>query len=121
FWSFFDLGSVITALMTTRILEQFIGQCVGVILLRKSRPELPRPYRMWLYPLPSLLALVGWLYVYLTSGGLFIALGLGTLAAGVLVFLAWSRRTGRWPFDPARGASGPAEANGTTAAAAVIC
>lgn len=103
FWSFFDVGQVIGILITTRILEQFAAQCVGVILLRRLRPDLPRPYRMWLYPLPSLLALAGWLYVYGTSDVLSIAVGLGTLAAGVLVFFVWTWRTGQWPFRTSGG------------------
>ena len=49
---------------------------------------------MWLYPLPCLLALAGWLYLYLTAGRLFIGLGLVTLAAGVVAFLLWSRGAG---------------------------
>lgn len=98
FWSFFDLQSVISALITTRILEQFVGQVFGVMLLRKNQPQLYRPYRMWLYPLPCLLALVGWLYMYVSAGVLFMLLGLGTLAAGALVFLVWARQRATWPF-----------------------
>ena len=52
---FFSLGIVIDALIATRILVQFVGQVVGVIRLRRVRPEMPRPYRMWLYPIPALL------------------------------------------------------------------
>jgi hypothetical protein len=40
-----------------------------------------------------LLALVGWLYVYLAADWLYIVLGLATLTSGVLVFLIWSRFT----------------------------
>lgn len=98
FWTFFDLGAVITALIVTRVIEQFIGQCVGVMLLRQTRPDLPRPFRMWLYPLPALLALAGWLYLYVTSDLLYILLGVATLVTGVGVFLVWSRGTRRWPF-----------------------
>jgi amino acid transporter len=98
FWSFFDLQNVINALIVTRILEQFVGQIFGVMLLRRLQPERPRPYKMWLYPLPCVLALAGWLYVYCSAGWLFIGLGLATLLAGVGVFLVWSWRTGRWPF-----------------------
>jgi len=101
FWSFFDLQNVIDALITTRILVQFIGQIGAVILLRRLHPERPRPFRMWLYPLPCLLALVGWLYVYLTAAPLFIGLGLATLLAGVVVFLLWSWRISAWPFAAA--------------------
>jgi amino acid transporter len=98
FWSFFDLGSVINALITTRILEQFVGQVVGVVLWRRREPNAPRPYKMWLYPLPCALALVGWLYLYVSAGPLFIVLGLATLACGLVAFLIWSRRAGGWPY-----------------------
>ena len=87
FWSFFDLESVISALIATRILEQFVGQIFGVMLLRRNQPQLRRPYRIWLYPLPCGLALFGWLYMYLSAGVPFILLGLGTLATGAVVFL----------------------------------
>jgi hypothetical protein len=62
------------------------------MILRRTRPDLPRPFRIWLYPLPCLLALAGWLFVYAMSQWLFIFLGLGTLVAGVAVYAAWSSR-----------------------------
>ncbi len=77
---------------------QFIGQIVGVFLLRRSAPNRPRPFRIWLAPLPGGLALAGWLYVYATSGWLFAGLGVLTLGVGVVAFLAWSLQTGGWPF-----------------------
>jgi len=95
FWTFFDLQTIINALIVTRIIEQFLGQVVGVMILRHRRPDLYRPYKMWLYPLPCLLALVGWLYVYVSSGWLYIMLGLGTLASGVVAFLIWSKHQRR--------------------------
>ena len=98
FWGLFDLQTIINALITTRILEQFVGQAIGVILLRRNRPDLYRPYKMWLYPLPPLLALAGWLYVYFASGWLYIALGAVTLVVGVVVYLSWSARNSEWPF-----------------------
>jgi amino acid transporter len=98
--SFVALGTVIDALLTTRILVQFIGQIAAVTLLRKRNPDAPRPFRMWLYPLPSLVALAGWLFVFGTSGNV-IWLGLGTLALGVLFFVVWSWRARRWPFAAA--------------------
>jgi amino acid transporter len=106
FWSFFDLQVIINALIVTRILEQFVAQAVGVMLLRRRQPGRPRPYRLWLYPLPCLLAQAGWLYLYGSSGWLYIALGGGTLATGVVAFLVWSRHTRGWPFR-AGGATGP--------------
>jgi amino acid transporter len=98
FWSMFSLQTVIDAMITTRILEQFVGQIIGVMLLRRYQPERARPYRMWLYPLPCGLALVGWLYMYVTARPLFMVLGLATLLAGAAIFLLWSWRTGGWPL-----------------------
>jgi hypothetical protein len=46
---------------------------------------------MWFYPLPCLLALAGWLYLYVSAKPLYIGLGAGTLVAGLGVFFVWSR------------------------------
>jgi amino acid transporter len=96
--SFFDLGMVIDALITTRILIQFIGQIAAVTLLRRNEPEVKRPYRIWLYPLPNLLALFGWIFVFATTNWKVISFGLGTLVLGLLCFMLWSRQTQQWPF-----------------------
>src|SRR5438477_9821551 len=94
--SFLPLGVVIDALLTTRILVQFIGQVFAVMLLRERAPRMTRPYRMWLYPLPALLALAGWIFIFSTSDLKFILYGLGTLGLGVVFFLVWSWHTRRW-------------------------
>lgn len=95
---FFSLGTVIDALIVTRILVQFMGQVVGLMLLRRRAPEMSRPYRMWLYPLPALIALLGWIFVFATTQLEVILFGVGVLAMGCLAFLVWSWRTARWPF-----------------------
>ena len=97
--SLLPLGVVIDALITTRILVQFIGQVFAVMLLRARRPDMRRPFRMWLYPVPALVALSGWTFLLLTQGWRLIALGFGTLLLGILCFVAWSWRSGRWPFE----------------------
>src|SRR4029450_9359104 len=63
---FFRLADVIASLVVIRILVQFLAQLVGVIVLRVRRPDLPRPFRMWLYPLPALIALSGFVYVLIS-------------------------------------------------------
>jgi len=93
-----SLGTVIQALVTMRILVQFIGQIGAVTLLRRRAPDMPRPYRMWLYPLPSLVALVGWIFIFATTPKLVIAFGLGALLLGVLCFGVWSWKARTWPF-----------------------
>jgi amino acid transporter len=94
---FFSLGIVIDALITTRILVQFIGQIFAVSLLRK-REDLQRPYRIWLYPIPNIVALIGWIFIFATTDWHVILVGLGTLTLGAIVFLVWSFYTQRWPF-----------------------
>jgi len=93
-----SLGMVIDALITTRILVQFIGQVVALTLLRRNAPDMPRPFRMWFYPIPNLVALFGWIFLFATSGPEVIAFGLGTLGLGIAAFFAWSWWTHRWPF-----------------------
>ena len=59
--SFFTLVQIITALVLARVLLMFVAQIIGLLLLRRRNPELPRPFRMWLYPLPALFAMSCWL------------------------------------------------------------
>jgi amino acid transporter len=96
--SFFSLGIVIDVLIATRIIVQFAGQIFAVALLRKNSPKMERPYRIWLYPAPSLIALAGWSFIYLTLDPEIIIFSLVALAAGVVSFLAWSRSASKWPF-----------------------
>ena len=98
--SFVSLGVVIDALIATRILVQFIGQIGGLVRLRRTQPDLPRPYRMWLYPVPAIVALFGWAFIFATTGLAVILFGLGALALGVVCFLFWSSQTKQWPFAP---------------------
>ena len=80
--SFFTLDDVIPALLTTRILVQFMGQIWALHRLR-SQPGFEMPFRMWWYPVPSIIAFLGWLYIFSTSGGKFIAFGILTLLVGI--------------------------------------
>jgi amino acid transporter len=99
-WTLFDFTSVLNALITTRLLIQFVAQIAGLMLLRRARPHGPWPFRMWFYPVPCGLALAGWLYLFATSGGLFIGISLVTLMAGLIAFLFWSAAVKSWPFGP---------------------
>ena len=99
--SFVSLGVVIDTLVAARILIQFIGQIIALMLLRKHKPQLERPYKVWLYPLPLLVAGIGWLLVFATTPLNIIGFALGALAVGVAAYFAWAKVTRRWPFDPA--------------------
>jgi len=102
---FFSLGTVIDALIVTRILVQFMGQVFGLMLLRRNAPDMPRPYRMWLYPLPGLVALLGWIFLFATTQFQVILFGVGVLALGCVAFLLWSWNTKGWPFGLAEAVS----------------
>jgi hypothetical protein len=85
---------VIDALITTRILVQFIGQIGAITPPRRGAAPVAR---MW-SPSPSLVALAGWLFVFVTSDVRVILFGLGTLVVGGVVFVGWSWRAQCWPF-----------------------
>ncbi len=94
---FFSLGAVIEAAVVVRIVVQFLAQIVGLHLLRKTRPDVVLPFRMWLYPLPSLVAVVGWLFV-LGARLEYWRIVLAVLGSGVAVYPVWRNFVGR-PAD----------------------
>lgn len=96
--SFFSLATVINVLLAVFVIVQAIAQVVALTVLRRRQPELRRPYRQWLYPLPSLAALAGWIYVYTSSGNTPIIFSLVVLAAGLIAFAAWAKIEQQWPF-----------------------
>ena len=97
---FFSLQQVITMLVVTRILLQFFLQHVGVMLLRVQRPELKRPFRIPLYPLPPLLAMAGFVFILVNRsnalGGLAVAAGIAV--SGTVIYMVRARGLGQWPF-----------------------
>ena len=97
---FFSLAQVITMLVITRILLQFFLQQAGVMLLRVQRPELERPFRIPLYPLPPLAAIAGFVFLLIYRPSAFYGLGVAALIAvsGTAIYLIRARRLGQWPF-----------------------
>jgi amino acid transporter len=100
FFCFFSLAQVITMLVITRILLQFFPQHMGVILLRIQRPELARPFKMPLYPLPPLVAIAGFVFMLVNRShaleGLEIAAAIAV--SGTLIYFIRARLLGQWPF-----------------------
>jgi amino acid transporter len=66
-FSLFRLSDVIGSLVATRVLVQYLPQAIGFFVLRFRSPNLVRPFRMWLYPLPGIISIFGWLYILATS------------------------------------------------------
>ncbi|HET7570877.1 MAG TPA: APC family permease [Gammaproteobacteria bacterium] len=96
--SFFDLTEVINMLLAASVLVQSLAQIAALIVLRRRRPDLHRPYRQWLYPLPCVIAAVGWIFVYFSATALSLVLSGIWVAAGIVAFLAWAKLNGAWPF-----------------------
>ncbi len=97
---FFNLAAVIAALVAIRILLQYILQQVGVIVLRVKRPELRRPFRMWLYPVPPVLALAGFLFIVFSRRHAERELLDAVVVAltGSAIYFARAKRRAEWPF-----------------------
>jgi amino acid transporter len=94
-----SLAELISALIVIQTLLQFMGQCVAVILLRhKDRSTNPNLFRMPLYPLPAIVALLGWAYIVATSQTRHIVIALTFGALGVIVFLLRTHNQQEWPF-----------------------
>jgi APA family basic amino acid/polyamine antiporter len=96
---FFSLGDVINALVAGLTIVQGIAQ-VGAVAAIRAR-GVRAPYRMWLYPLPALIALAAWIYIFFSSGTQAIVFGLGSLGLGVIAFAWRARRATEWPFAKA--------------------
>ncbi len=100
----FKLKEVISAILAMRILIQFIGQAAGVILLRKRKPGEFFPFKMWLYPLPALVAIIMWIALFLSTGMYFALGGLIVMVIGALVFLIRAHYINEWPFKTSKDA-----------------
>jgi amino acid transporter len=98
---FFRLADVIAAMVVIRLLVQFLAQIIGLMILRATRPDIPRPFRMWLYPVPAIVALVGFLYVMFMRDGFTRQLKYAAvlIVIGLAVYLARSYRRGEYPFQ----------------------
>ncbi|HEX4005845.1 MAG TPA: APC family permease [Acidobacteriaceae bacterium] len=97
---FLRLVQVIAALVVIRIVLQYLLQQVGVIWLRIQRPDLPRPFRIWLYPLPPLAALAGFIFILFSRTGSFrdLAFALTIAFLGTALYMVRAHARREWPF-----------------------
>jgi len=93
----FQLRDLVTALVVIRILLMFLVQAVGAAIWRITTPARPRPFRMWLYPLPVLITVAGFELVLNHQRGL-VGRALVFAATGLVIYFARSARTRQWPF-----------------------
>ena len=97
----FKMKQIIDGVLAMRIIVQFIGQGVGVVLLRKRKGTSHLPYKMPFYPLPVILAIAIWLLIFLSTGWKIMLYFLVVFISGIAVFLINSKLKKRWPFGQA--------------------
>lgn len=82
----FRLSDVISAILAMRILIQFIGQAIGLLILRQSKTK-EFPFKMPLYPWPVIIAIAIWGFILFSTGWRMIAGGLCVIMLGVGAFI----------------------------------
>ena len=97
---FFPLATVTGMLVAVSVLLQSVAQVVAVAGLRRRQPALRRLCRQWLYPLPTLLGLAGWIYFFVSATSRSLSLSMIWVIAGVVSFVIWPRVNRAWPFGP---------------------
>jgi amino acid transporter len=95
----FKMRQIIDGILAMRIIVQFIGQGVGVMLLRKRNGTDHLPYKMPLYPAPVILAIIIWILIFLSTGWNIILYFFAVLTSGVVVYLIKAKIKKIWPFN----------------------
>jgi fructoselysine transporter len=99
--AFFSLFSVIRAILAMRCLIQFAGQAVGLLMLHRRWKAERWPFHMLFYPVPVILAIAGWIAIFISTGRNPMLSSLAAMVAGILVYLIRARVTRQWPFQEA--------------------
>ena len=104
---FLRLKDAIAALVVIRLVLQFLVQAVGLIVFRVTQPDRPRPFRMWLYPVPALLAIAGFLFILFNREHWQkeVRYAVVILLAGVTIYMVRAWRSREWPFGMINSAS----------------
>ncbi len=95
----FRLGDVIAGILAMRILIQFIGQAIGLLLLRRARKESTFPYRMPLFPIPVYIAIAIWLFILFSTGWKMVTIGLIVISLGSITYFIKANINKDWPFQ----------------------
>jgi amino acid transporter len=101
--TFVILGGKFGSLVATRVLMQYLPQAIGLFVLRCRAPGIQRPFRMWLYPVPGVISILGWLYILGTSDIKSLLFALAVLGIGSLVFFIRARLRHEWPWTKPSG------------------
>jgi amino acid transporter len=94
----FKIQSVINAILAMRILIQFVGQAIGLILLNKKEGRNFLKWKMPFYPLPVILAIIMWLLIFISTSSMAGA-GVLVISLGAVVYLLKAKMNKEWPFE----------------------
>ncbi len=95
----FKLSDVITAILAMRILIQFVGQAIGLLLLHKRKGDNFFKWKMPLYPLPVILAIIIWLLIFYSTEIKMMMIACTIILAGVIAYLIKSGYKKEFPFN----------------------
>jgi len=95
---FLNLKTAIAGILAVRLIVQFIGQTAGLMILRRRWGPEKFPFKMWLYPIPAVLTILGWSWLFWHTGPAR-KWGLLQIAMGVVAYLVWSWDRKQWPFE----------------------
>lgn len=94
----FKLSEAISAILAMRIMIQFIGQAVGLLILRSKRNSDEFPYKMPLFPVPVIVAIGLWLFILISTGSTLMISGLVIIFLGAIVYFIKAMVQKEWPF-----------------------
>ncbi|HZW69377.1 MAG TPA: amino acid permease, partial [Hanamia sp.] len=98
----FKLSEAISAILAMRIMIQFVGQAIGLLILRSRKNVIRFPYKMPLFPLPVIVAILMWLFILISTGTKLMFAGLIVIFLGGIVYFIKARIRNEWPFLSAK-------------------
>jgi fructoselysine transporter len=96
------LRDAIRSILAMRCIIQFVGQSAGLILLHRRWSADRWPFRMWLYPMPVIVGIVGWIAIFMSTGKRPMIAAAAAACAGILVYLVRASWLREWPFEEVR-------------------
>ncbi|NNV54393.1 APC family permease [Limnovirga soli] len=95
----FRISDVISAILAMRILIQFVGQGIGLLLLSKQKRRNFFKWKMPLFPIPVIVAMVLWICIFYSTTFDMIRLALFIISLGIIAFMVKARYNKEWPFQ----------------------
>ena len=94
----FKLSETISAILAMRIMIQFVGQAIGLLILRSKKKGIDFPYKMPLFPFPVMIAVAMWLFILISTGTQLMFSGLFVIFLGGIVYFIKAKIQKEWPF-----------------------